>query len=45
VIITVNSKEYIGYKVDHDVKDGSIKLMQPVLIQSCEDEFDLPKDK
>jgi hypothetical protein len=38
-------KEYIGCKVDHDMENGSIKLMQPVLMQSYEDEFDLPKDK
>jgi hypothetical protein len=38
-------KEYIGCKADHDMENGSIKLMQPVLMQSYEDEFDLPKDK
>jgi hypothetical protein len=38
-------KEYIGCKVDRDMENGSVKLMQPVLMQSYEDEFDLPKDK
>jgi hypothetical protein len=38
-------KEYIGCKVDCNMENGSIKLMQPVLMQSYEDEFDLPKDE
>jgi hypothetical protein len=33
--------EYIGCKLDHRPEDGSIKITQPVLIQSFEDEFDL----
>ena len=35
-------KEYVGCKIERDVKGGSLKLTQPVLIQSFEDEFDLP---
>jgi hypothetical protein len=31
--------EYIGCKVDCDMEDGSIKLTQPVLMQSYEDEL------
>ena len=36
-------KEYIGCKVDRG--DGVMKLTQPVLLQSFEDEFDLPDAK
>ena len=35
-------KEYIGMKVDIDRATGSLKLTQPVMIQSFMDEFDLP---
>ena len=35
-------REYIGCKVDRDVAGRTIKLTQPVLIQSLNDEFDLP---
>ena len=35
-------KEYVGAKVDYNNKEGWIKLTQPVLIQSFEDEFELP---
>eukprot|EP00957_Ditylum_brightwellii_P072611 5517732-Ditylum_brightwellii.AAC.1 len=34
-------EKYIGYKMDHNKKDGYIKLTQPVLIKSIEDEFKL----
>ena len=34
-------KEYVGCKVENSGK--RIKLTQPVLMQSYEDEFDLPK--
>ena len=37
------AKEYIGCKLTR--KGNSLKLTQPVLIQSFEDEFDLPKEK
>jgi hypothetical protein len=36
-------KEYIGCRVDRG--DGIMKLTQPVLLQSFEDEFDLPDTK
>ena len=36
-------KEYVGCKVDIDRKEGSITLTQPVLLQSFEDEFELPE--
>jgi len=36
-------KEYIGCKIDYDREGGSIKVTQPVLLQSFVDEFDLPK--
>lgn len=34
-------KEYIGCKVDYHPSEGWMKLTQPVLLQSFEDEFDL----
>ena len=37
--------EYVGTKIDHDKADRSMKLTQPVLLQSFEDEFDMPKEK
>ena len=36
-------KEYIGSKVEHDKEEGWIRLTQPVLLQSFEDEFELPE--
>ena len=36
-------KEYIGCKIDRDVKNQSIKFTQPVMLQSFEDEFELPE--
>jgi hypothetical protein len=38
-------KEYVGCKIDYDRKVGSMKLTQPVMIQSFNDEFDLPEGK
>ena len=38
-------KEYVGCKVEHNHEEGFIKLTQPVLLQSFEDEFDLPEGK
>jgi hypothetical protein len=35
-------KEYVGCKVERDWENGSLKLTQPVLLQSFTDEFDLP---
>ena len=35
-------KEYVGCKIERDVEGRSLKLTQPVLIQSFEDKFDLP---
>jgi hypothetical protein len=34
--------ECIGCKVDRDVEGRKVKLTQPVLIQSFQDEFELP---
>jgi len=34
--------EYVGVKIDK--KDNAVKLTQPVLIQSLEDEFEIPQD-
>jgi hypothetical protein len=36
-------KEYVGCKIDRDLTEGWVKLTQPVLLQSYDDEFDLPK--
>ena len=38
-------KEYVGCKIDIDRTDRSLKITQPVLLQSYEDEFDLPEAK
>lgn len=35
--------EYIGCKIDRG--DGYMKLTQPVLLQSFQDEFDIPEGK
>merc|ERR1712127_842330 len=37
-------KEFVGNKIDRTT-DGGLKFTQPVLIQSFDDEFDLPKQK
>ena len=34
-------KEYVGCKIDKDVKDNIFKFTQPVMIQSFRDEFEL----
>eukprot|EP00957_Ditylum_brightwellii_P035502 2691471-Ditylum_brightwellii.AAC.1 len=34
-------EEYVGCKIEHKRDEGWIKLMQPVLLQSFEDEFKL----
>ena len=36
-------EEYIGCKVEHNKTEGYLKFTQPVLMQSFEDEFELPK--
>ena len=38
-------KEYVGCKVEYDKEQGYIKLTQPVLLQSVEDEFELPSQE
>ena len=38
-------EEYLGCKIDHNVEERSLKMTQPILIQSFEDEFDLPDTK
>ena len=35
--------EYVGCKIDVNIEQGRLKIMQPVLIQSLEDKFDLTK--
>ena len=37
-------KEYVGCKIDRDVKDNVFKFTQPVMIQSFRDEFELGKE-
>ena len=34
--------EYVGCKLEHNKEEGWMKLTQPVLLKSYEDEFDLP---
>ena len=34
-------EEDVGYKIDYDPQKGCMKLTQPVLIQSLEDEFQI----
>ncbi len=34
--------EYIGYKVERSNTSRAIKIMQPVLVQSLKDKFNLP---
>ena len=36
-------KEYVGCKVERNPEENSIRITQPVLIQSLEDEFDIPE--
>jgi hypothetical protein len=36
--------EYVGCKLDCNWEDGSLKITQPVLLQSFVDEFDLPDE-
>ena len=38
-------KEYSGCKVDYDQQAGSMKLTQPVMVQSFKDELELPEGK
>ncbi len=35
--------EYVGCKIEHDREAGTMKFTQPVLIQSFEDEFEIPE--
>ena len=35
--------EYIGCKINYDKENRSIKITQPVLLQSFKDEFELPQ--
>ena len=37
-----NMDEYVGCKIDRDWDDGSLRFIQPVLIQSFKDKFELP---
>lgn len=36
-------EEYLGCKIEYNREDGSMKITQPVLLQSFKDEFDLPE--
>eukprot|EP00173_Palmaria_palmata_P004456 Plantae.Rhodophyta-Palmaria_palmata.ctg6115.p1 GENE.Plantae.Rhodophyta-Palmaria_palmata.ctg6115~~Plantae.Rhodophyta-Palmaria_palmata.ctg6115.p1 ORF type:complete len:181 (-),score=23.44 Plantae.Rhodophyta-Palmaria_palmata.ctg6115:48-560(-) len=36
-------KEYVGCRVEYDKEKQFMRLTQPVLVQSFEDEFELPK--
>ena len=38
-------EEYVGCKIDIDQEKQTLKFMQPVLLQSFADEFELPKRK
>jgi hypothetical protein len=38
-------KEYVGCKIDKDQEAGTMRLTQPVMIQSFKDEFELPEGK
>ena len=35
-------EEYVGCKIDYNKAEGSLKFTQPVILQSFNDEFDLP---
>ena len=35
-------KEYVGCMIEHDMEKRSLVMTQPVMLQSFEDEFDLP---
>ena len=37
-------KEYVGCKIDKDVKNNMFKFTQPVIIQSFRDAFELGKE-
>lgn len=37
--------EYVGCKIDYDCKNQRMKITQPVLIQSFQDEFELPTEE
>jgi hypothetical protein len=37
-----NMDEYVGCKIDRNWQDGSLRFTQPVMIQSFNDEFELP---
>ena len=39
-----NMDEYVGCKIDRNWADRSLKVTQPVLLQSYTDEFELPKE-
>ena len=40
---TGEMQEYVGCKIKRNIEEGWLKIMQPVLLQSLNDEFDLPK--
>ena len=38
-------EEYVGCKIEWDHEKGTMRFTQPVLLQSFEDDFELPKGK
>lgn len=40
-----NMDEYVGCKIDRDIKKQTLRFTQPVMIQSFMDEFDIPEGK
>jgi hypothetical protein len=40
-----NMEEYVGCKLERNYEDRSMKITQPVMLQSFEDEFELPDGK
>jgi hypothetical protein len=44
MLLLMNPEEYVGCKIERNIKEGWMKLTQPVMIQSFTDEFDLPND-
>lgn len=37
------TKEYVGLKLEYEPEQGYMKITQPVLLQSLDDEFEVPK--
>jgi hypothetical protein len=39
-----NMNEYVGCKIERNTIEGWIKFMQPVLLQSCTNKFEIPEE-